>query len=289
MLIAKTESGERIDARVAEKGLRYYCQMCDEKLILKKGDIKIHHFAHYPGANCHTWEPESDIHLSMKATVYNIIKKYNKSKLVEIEYPVLDSLGRIIPDVFIELSNGIRIAVECQVSRKSPYDILYKTYRYSKMGIYTLWIFDANNVVEQKGLHIKLSSMYKEVYSWLNMLFIIERNKVGVFRWHYYHGHYYWDAPELKEVILVPMIVMIDNNEIRVVKLMDLSMIEKEKEDRLKLIEDIFHRRFINHQPLFIIAKDLHKSKDDIIGIWNKAKEEGLLLKYRELISKLGD
>lgn len=32
----------------AEKGLDYNCPGCGESVIVKKGDVKIHHFAHKP-------------------------------------------------------------------------------------------------------------------------------------------------------------------------------------------------------------------------------------------------
>lgn len=172
MLIGLNSNGKRVSGSEARKEEEYYCQQCEQRVIQKKGHIKIHHFAHYPGSpSCVWWEPESETHLRMKDDISKSIKKIYKKKviLIEPEYKIEydtewfehDILGggdtqpyfkselfkdrKLFPDVFavIDFPNGTkRIAIECQKSNKSAEDVILKTQMYSLMGIYTLWIFD---------------------------------------------------------------------------------------------------------------------------------------------------
>lgn len=180
MLIAKTESGERIDARVAEKGQKYYCQISGEEVILKKGEINIHHFAHYPGSECEHWEPESNLHKSMKIKISEELIEYNNVNMIELEYPVYDEFGMLVPDVYAELEDGVKVSFECQISHKTISAILAKTIRYSRMGIHTLWIFSSNELLGVKQQHIRLPSMEREVHNIIGDLFVIDNNKLGV-------------------------------------------------------------------------------------------------------------
>lgn len=177
MLIAKTVSGERIDARYAEKGYDYYCQMCDKELILKKGSIKIHHFAHYAKdvEACHWWEPETETHKQMKLNVYEVISSRDDIELIEMEYAINDALGRLIPDVYIELSGGGKIAVECQVSPKSLDDILTKTIRYSDIDVHSLWIVPSRII---KRVPKSLKHFLKLLYR--GTLYFLDDNKLSV-------------------------------------------------------------------------------------------------------------
>ena len=180
MLIAKTESGERIEARVAEKGQNYYCQISGEKVILKKGELKIHHFAHYPGSECVHWESESGLHYSMKYKILEELCESNNVNMIELEYPVYDEFGMLVPDVYAELEDGVKVAFECQISHKHISAILAKTIRYSRMGIHTLWIFSSNELLGTERQYIRLPSMEREVHNIIGDLFVIDNNKFGV-------------------------------------------------------------------------------------------------------------
>lgn len=165
MLIAKTESGGRIYARDAEKGQNYYCQLCNKKLILRKGNIRIHHFAHYTkdADNCHWWETETKLHYQMKDYICTMFKNRDDIKIIEKEYAIRDDTGILIADVYVELDNGDKIAIECQISPKSLDDILMKTLRYSdKNDIYTLWIIPSRDLRRvKKSLEHYLKLLYR--------------------------------------------------------------------------------------------------------------------------------
>jgi competence CoiA-like predicted nuclease len=51
MLVA-IQHGVRVEAVAAAKSNFFTCPKCKDQLILKQGDIVIHHFGHYPGSVC---------------------------------------------------------------------------------------------------------------------------------------------------------------------------------------------------------------------------------------------
>ena len=210
MLIALNSDGTRVSGSEATKGEEYYCQQCEQRVIPKKGDIKIHHFGHYPGSpSCVWWEPESETHLTMKDNILKSIKETYKKRviLIEPEYKIVydtewfehDILGgdgdiqpyfkselfkerKLFPDVFVEIDfpNGKkRIAIECQKSNKSADDVILKTQMYSLMDIYTLWIFDDDWKSSDCKLGFVIPSMVRQLHT-LNYGRIYTLNRSGV-------------------------------------------------------------------------------------------------------------
>lgn len=64
MKYARTEGKHVVDAGTAKKGEDYYCLTCSEPVVLKKGKILSHHFAHKSGAEPH--DPETIEHWTAK-------------------------------------------------------------------------------------------------------------------------------------------------------------------------------------------------------------------------------
>lgn len=146
MFIACNVDGERVAGDDANKGDRYFCQQCNQQVVVKKGRINIHHFAHFPGSPpCVWWEPESEKHLAMKERIMQLLTRDNAVILAEFEYKLTHKSYALYPDVYVELVDGTRIAIECQISSKSLQDFVWKTLSYSDMSVYTLWLFPDDN------------------------------------------------------------------------------------------------------------------------------------------------
>ncbi len=77
-LFAIDEQGRLIHPRNATKSNIYRCIGCNEVLILRQGDIKCHHFAHYSGGNCSSSSGETYEHKYAKAIVSHALKEYGK-------------------------------------------------------------------------------------------------------------------------------------------------------------------------------------------------------------------
>jgi len=82
----------------AEKGLDYICPGCKASVIVRKGDIKQHHFAHKPGKrDCMFYDHpgEGEIHRMAKYIFADLL---NKGKIKNIE--------RLCPSKYLCLSQG---------------------------------------------------------------------------------------------------------------------------------------------------------------------------------------
>ena len=65
MFIAKDIHNYLLDINEATKGEIYFCPNCNNKLILKTGDINAHHFAHQKKSDCDDpWSEMSEWHLN---------------------------------------------------------------------------------------------------------------------------------------------------------------------------------------------------------------------------------
>lgn len=104
----------------AEKGLDYICPGCGESVILRKGDVNIHHFAHKPGErDCKFYEHpgEGEIHKMAKHIIVDLLRKRKIKKVV-----------RSCPkgcayDEQIEYEDGDEVTVEYRVSDKCIVDV----------------------------------------------------------------------------------------------------------------------------------------------------------------------
>ena len=95
MIYALNDQNERINASKAVKEKSYLCPNleCENReLILKKGHIRIPHFAHKSQNDC-TWEPESEAHI--------MCKTFFQSKLdLDKQFVEYYGIEGVRPDVF---------------------------------------------------------------------------------------------------------------------------------------------------------------------------------------------
>ena len=83
---------------------------------------------------------ESIEHIKIKKYLYDNIPIVNSIKNVEQEYRIGDQ----IIDLFVELEDGKKIAIEIQHSKIYRKDLLNRTRNYNQKGIYVLWILNGN-------------------------------------------------------------------------------------------------------------------------------------------------
>lgn len=137
MLVAINNEGQRIHPKKGQKG---FCPVCNETVIAKCGDVKIHHWAHEVDYDCIEKEPESQWHL------------YNKN-LFDIKYQekivwVLGAMKR----ADIKLDNNL--VIEFQNSPINTYDVESREFHHMKM----IWVINVN---EKKNFFI-----YNNSFEW---------------------------------------------------------------------------------------------------------------------------
>lgn len=134
------KNGNLVSIDDVESGLacECFCPACKKQLIAKKGNIKVHHFAHYNIKDCKSGL-ETAIHLLSK----KIIAEHKTFKTPILYYPDTDyeifpeveipidkvtlekKLGEIIPDIIIE-SKGKTLIIEIVVSNPISSDKMRK-------------------------------------------------------------------------------------------------------------------------------------------------------------------
>ncbi|KKL22724.1 hypothetical protein LCGC14_2432590 [marine sediment metagenome] len=94
-------------------------------------------FKHH-GQKPEGFEPETIEHKTMKNYWYNIFPKFNDIKSRTLEYWFEDQVA----DVYFELQDGKKVAIECQNSPITTQNLIKRTKKYTSKDIYVLWIFN---------------------------------------------------------------------------------------------------------------------------------------------------
>lgn len=55
MIIAYNDKKERVHIDNAIRGNEYFCPTCGDKLCIKRGNIKCHHYSHLSVSTCDGW------------------------------------------------------------------------------------------------------------------------------------------------------------------------------------------------------------------------------------------
>ena len=84
---------------------KYYCRFCGEELILKKGTVKIPHFAHKANSECRMEElitkgkcakGESEFHRECKTFIKEQMEKLSYVDHVDLEVPIGSRIADIV-------------------------------------------------------------------------------------------------------------------------------------------------------------------------------------------------
>ena len=172
--IRNSDSNKVFAAQESKTNRPFSCAMCNGEVILKKGPINIHHFAHKPPYDCSYGKGESDEHHRCKLEIYeSLIKQPNVTKC-EIER----NLQSVRPDISCYIGN-IPVAIEVQISALGLDEIIYRTIEYKQKGIFVLWLLLFSDKLRgeryapriwEKWLH---STYFGRVYYWNKGLTVI--------------------------------------------------------------------------------------------------------------------
>lgn len=121
MLTAIQKDNKKINAFDIDKTeAPFFCPFCGENVILKKGLIKTHHFAHKATLGCFFNSGESEIHLQGKKIIYDFLKRDTSCLEISLE----KILGNVIADIFVKYKN-YSLAVEIQRSNISLNQLIF--------------------------------------------------------------------------------------------------------------------------------------------------------------------
>jgi competence protein CoiA len=134
VLVAHDERQNRVLARDIDKGCGpFSCPVCQMPVRLRKGSLRIHHFAHMPYSTCAYGAGESEAHRKAKEGVYLALQDKNVFSVLEAP------LGDLRPDIMAMIDNQI-VGIEVQISAISLDEIVRRTLSYTKKGMAVIWI-----------------------------------------------------------------------------------------------------------------------------------------------------
>lgn len=152
----------------------FVCPRCAAEVILKKGSVKTHHFAHWPLVLCEYGQGETEEHRKCKLAIYEGLTKFSRFQDVQIE----KDLGTVRPDVSAFM-DGIQIAIEVQISTLTMDQIICRTTEYLKKGIFVLWLAVYDQRLQSDRYSPKLwerwvhAAYFGRVYYWVGGLDVI--------------------------------------------------------------------------------------------------------------------
>lgn len=142
MFVALTSDGQSVIAWETEKNKSVFtCPHCKDQVILKKGKVYVHHFAHKPGSECAN-AGESILHMKIKRSVFQSLRNFGDCTKCAMER----ALKSVRPDVSLRI-RGKPVAVEIQVSSIEDSEINRRLLRYTDMGIFCLWIMHRDDII----------------------------------------------------------------------------------------------------------------------------------------------
>lgn len=128
--------GIKVLARASKKSeAPFACPRCRQEVILRKGGIKIHHFAHKPTVTCARGAGETEQHHHAKLAVFDALRQESNVTELELERDFDTSVA----DIYARIS-GTPVAVEIQRSALSVNDIVARTKNYHRLGVAVLWV-----------------------------------------------------------------------------------------------------------------------------------------------------
>lgn len=138
-MIVALEQGQRIEASAAQRGPKFTCPNCKAPVILKKGRVLTHHFAHKPPTAC-TWAVgETAAHMKAKNALCEAFRQSGRQAEVEVE--ILSTSGDRRADVVVWSSDGkTRVAFEIQHQPLSFEGIEQRTRGYIAASVPVLWM-----------------------------------------------------------------------------------------------------------------------------------------------------
>ncbi len=120
------------------------CPECAKDVIVRKCRMKIDHFAHRPPVTCQYGAGETELHRRCKTEIFEALRGRPGVEKFELER----HLGEVRPDISGYI-NGVRTAIEVQISALSYDIILRRTAAYAQKKVYLLWLSPWSSALDE--------------------------------------------------------------------------------------------------------------------------------------------
>jgi hypothetical protein len=163
--------GNRVSIDEAVRhGKGYFCELCHSRLNPRKGEVRIHHYAHAKGKSCDPWaQPMSEWH-----------RKWQKCFPKESREIILVKNGEVHrADVYLETA---RTVIEFQHSPLSYEDFIERNDFYTADGRSVIWLFDVSKAFKDGHIDVTKSDEYGYYHTGCVPKDWNEANKI-IWRW----------------------------------------------------------------------------------------------------------
>lgn len=130
-----TNKRELVFAQSAQPGERYYCPACRQPVRLRRGQSRVTHFAHLPGADCAVSEGETGEHLRGKQQLFRYLRAQGLQPCLEVYLPAINQR----PDILVKRGRRL-VAVEFQCSPLTADRLRARNRGYAQLGIKPVWL-----------------------------------------------------------------------------------------------------------------------------------------------------
>lgn len=173
-MLTASYNSQPIQAADAPTNGAFRCLVCGDPVTLKRGVVRIAHFAHAAGHACEFTSGETEEHRRAKLGIFQGLLADPRASNVQLEH----YLETCRPDVYFE-REGTRVAIEVQRSDITIETVQKRTKRYSDMGMAVLWVF----VTRRQNLHawqkyIQVAN-YGRCYFWLTGQIVVPTHYDG--------------------------------------------------------------------------------------------------------------
>lgn len=145
MYYANDKDGDRVFIDDAQKGQNYTCPACGDKLIIKRGYVVAHHFAHKAHKNCDPWYKDR------MSAWHRKLQSMFPPECQEVVLWNEDHSEFHVADVFY-MRKGIGNVVEIQHSPISRKEFILRSDFYLSLGYKLIWIFDFCECDQEKRI-----------------------------------------------------------------------------------------------------------------------------------------
>lgn len=153
MFYANNSFGNRVYILEAEEGEKYYCPLCKQELVLKRGTKVAHHFAHKNLKDCDNWsEGMTDWH-------FNWQQRFTVKNKDLAEVVIKEDGKRHRADIMVN-----NLVIEFQHSSISQTEYDERCDFYTKNGRKLIWVFDHRKRYAKGNIY---KCRYGSEYSWL--------------------------------------------------------------------------------------------------------------------------
>lgn len=130
MFLAKDENGNLVEIDEVKPNKKYFCPCCGAELVVKRGDIRVHHFSHRSLSDCDSfYEPMTKWHLDWQ-------RRFPK----QCREVVVKNNGETHrADVLLR---NLKLVIEFQHSHISDADVYKRNKFYTEAGYRIIWVFD---------------------------------------------------------------------------------------------------------------------------------------------------